>query len=106
MAYITYVTPTGEDITVEVETDRSVMEGAVRHGVPGIVAECGGACSCATCHVYIDTDWMDVVGEPDEAERDMLEFAHEPTQYSRLTCQIKVSDRLDGLRVRIPGKQG
>ena len=105
MTQITYVTPSSEEITVEVEEGHSVMEGAVRNGMVGIVAECGGACSCATCHSYIDPHWIHIVGQADEAEKDMLKLAHAPTHNSRLTCQIKVSDRLNGLRVLIPEKQ-
>jgi len=83
-----------------------VMETAIINGVPGIVAECGGACSCATCHVYVDDAWTDVVGGPSPMEEDMLDFAFEVKPNSRLSCQIKVRDEIDGLLVRVPARQG
>lgn len=78
------------------------MEAAIRNDVPGIAADCGGACSCATCHVYVDPAWVDRVGPPDDMEQSMLEFAENPTTNSRLACQVKLSDALDGLVLRIP----
>lgn len=90
----------------EVPAGLSVMEGATRNNIPGIDADCGGACSCATCHVYIDEAWLGVVGEPGETERQMLDFAENVEASSRLSCQIVVSDGLDGLTVRMPESQG
>jgi len=106
MPQITYVDKLGEERTVEVSSGSSVMEGAVRNGIPGIVAECGGACSCATCHVYVDEAWTARMGEPSDTEKAMLEYAHDPRHNSRLGCQITVSPELDGLRVRTPEQQG
>lgn len=83
----------------------TVMEAAVKNAVPGIEAECGGACSCATCHVYVDDEWREKTGQPDEMEEDMLDFAFDVRDSSRLSCQIKVSDELDGLVVHVPEKQ-
>ena len=80
--------------------------GAVQNGVTGIEAECGGACSCATCHAYVDPDWFDLVGRPSDAELDMLEFAYEPAENSRLTCQVEVREDMDGLRLTLPAQQG
>lgn len=83
------------------------MEGARNNGIDGIKAECGGACSCSTCHAYVDEDWIDRLPEPDSLERDMLDFAHEPdARRSRLTCQIKVTDDLHGLVLDLPSRQG
>ncbi len=106
MVMITYVQPDGVERAVDVPEGRSVMEGAVANDVAGIVAECGGSCSCATCHAYIDKDWMDVVGPPGEDEADMLEFASGATSNSRLTCQIEVTSELEGLKLTIPEEQG
>ena len=106
MAKITYIEDNGTVHETEGETGATVMETAIRNGVPGIVAECGGACSCATCHVYVDENWSDVVGGPSPMEEDMLDFAFDVQPTSRLSCQIKVSDELDGLVVRVPARQG
>ena len=99
----------GNDDTVydlEVQDGSTVMENAVRNGVPGIEAECGGACACATCHVYVDEAWTDRVGEPEPMEEDMLDFAVDVRANSRLSCQITMSAELDGLTVRVPDSQG
>ncbi|MCD1632773.1 (2Fe-2S)-binding protein [Martelella mediterranea] len=99
----------GNDDTVydlEVQDGSTVMENAVRNGVPGIEAECGGACACATCHVYVDEAWTDKVGEPEPMEEDMLDFAVDVRANSRLSCQITMSAELDGLTVRVPDSQG
>jgi 2Fe-2S ferredoxin len=106
MPKITYVEPDGERIEAEGEVGSTVMETAIMNGVPGIVAECGGACSCATCHVYVDPDWADVVGGPSPMEEDMLDFAFDVRETSRLSCQIKVRDEIDGLVVHVPTRQG
>ena len=106
MTKIVYVEPDGERIETEGENGATVMETAILNGVPGIVAECGGACSCATCHVYVDEAWADIVGGPSAMEEDMLDFAYDVRPTSRLSCQIKVRDALDGLLVRVPARQG
>lgn len=105
MARITFIQPDGTENTVEAEPGMTVMEAAVKNSVRGIAAECGGACSCATCHVYVEDDWRQATGEPEAMEEDMLDFAFDVRPESRLSCQIKVTSELDGLRVRIPEKQ-
>jgi 2Fe-2S ferredoxin len=105
MARITYIEHDGTEHGVEVDTGLSVMEGAVRNGIPGIDADCGGACACATCHVYVDPDWSKAVGTPAADEIDLLDFAEDVRQNSRLSCQIPVSEALDGLIVRMPERQ-
>ena len=105
MAKITYVTHDDNSFEVEAVNGSTVMENAIKNSVPGIEAECGGACACATCHVYVDGDWKDVVGDPEVMEEDMLDIAWEVQPNSRLSCQIKVTDDLDGLVVRVPEKQ-
>lgn len=105
MAKITFVQPDGTETTVEAAAGVTVMEAAKINSIDGIEAECGGACACATCHVYVDNAWREKVGQPSEMEEDMLDFAFEVRETSRLSCQIKVSDELDGLKVRIPEKQ-
>jgi 2Fe-2S ferredoxin len=105
MAKITYIQPDGAEQTVDAEPGMTVMETAKKNLVPGIEAECGGACACATCHVYVDEAWREKVGGPSEMEEDMLDFAFDVRKGSRLSCQIKVSDALDGLIVRVPEKQ-
>ncbi|MCR8724555.1 (2Fe-2S)-binding protein [Frigidibacter sp. ROC022] len=106
MARITFITSDERRFEVDAENGASVMESAVRAGVPGIEAECGGACSCATCHVYVEPEFAEVVGEAGPMEADMLEFAWEPAPNSRLSCQLTVSDSLDGLVLRVPREQG
>ncbi len=105
MAKITYIEHTGTAHEIDVENGQSVMEGAVKHAVPGIDADCGGACACATCHVYVDAAWLSRTGERTEMENSMLDFAEGVTDESRLSCQIKVTDALDGLIVRMPESQ-
>ncbi|WP_274427094.1 2Fe-2S iron-sulfur cluster-binding protein [Chelativorans sp. YIM 93263] len=105
MTKLTYIVPDGTRFDVEAENGSTVMENAIRNGVPGIEAECGGACACATCHVYVDEGWSPTVGEPQAMEEDMLDFAYEVQPNSRLSCQIQVTDELDGLVVRIPERQ-
>ena len=105
MAKITYIDSSGTARTVEAENGATVMETAIRNNIPGIEAECGGACACATCHVYIDEAWRAKTGEPSPMEEDMLDFGYDVRANSRLSCQIKVSDELDGLVVRTPEKQ-
>ena len=105
MPKITYIEHRGKSHVVEVPNELSVMEGAVQNNIPGITADCGGACACATCHVYVDEKWFDKLKKKDEAEQDMLDMAFEPNKFSRLSCQISVSNELDGLAVKIPSKQ-
>jgi 2Fe-2S ferredoxin len=105
MPTLTYITHDGETHKVEAATGTTVMEAAVRAMVPGIEAECGGACACATCHVYVDEAWKEKVGGPSPMEEDMLDFAYDVAETSRLSCQIKVTDELDGLVVRVPERQ-
>ena len=105
MVQITFTDHKGKARNVDAEPGSTVMETAIKHGIPGIEAECGGACACATCHVYIDDAWREKVGEPSPMEEDMLDFAFEVKPNSRLTCQIKVREDLDGLTVRTPERQ-
>ena len=106
MAKITYIEHNGTEHVVEVPTGLTVMEGARDNGIPGIEADCGGACACSTCHVYVGESWVDQLPAKEPMEEDMLDFAWQPDpQKSRLTCQIKVTDAIDGLVVRMPEKQ-
>jgi 2Fe-2S ferredoxin len=105
MAKITFIGADGTRYEVAAENGSTVMENAIRNGVPGIEAECGGACACATCHVYVDEEWRSVTGQPEPMEEDMLDFAYEVRPTSRLSCQIRVSDALDGLVVTVPERQ-
>ncbi len=105
MANITYIEHDGTDHVVDVKDGLSVMEGAIRAGVPGIDADCGGACACATCHVHVDSAWADAIGERSAMEEAMLDFAIGVDDKSRLSCQIKVSEALNGLVVRLPETQ-
>ncbi len=105
MAKINFVDHSGETCSVEAENGSTVMEAAIRNAIPGIEAECGGACACATCHVYIDDAWRDIVGSPTPMEEDMLDFGYDVKPSSRLSCQIKITDALDGLVVVTPERQ-
>lgn len=105
MAKITYIEFDGEEHVLDVDNGFSVMQGAVANGVRGIIGDCAGNCSCATCHVYVDPAWADKLGEPSEIETELLEEVCDPQENSRLSCQIEVSDELDGLIVRLPEKQ-
>jgi 2Fe-2S ferredoxin len=105
MPKIVYVEINGTEHEVEVANGTTLMEGAINHMVPGIEGDCGGLCACATCHVYIPEDWQGYCGEPDELERNILDFAFDVQDNSRLCCQIKVSDELDGIRVLMPERQ-
>jgi 2Fe-2S ferredoxin len=105
MAKITFIQHNGTEQTVDAVAGMSVMEAAVKHMVPGIDADCGGACACATCHVFVEPEWVGKTGARSTMEEDMLDFAFDVRAESRLSCQIKVSDALDGLRVRVPEKQ-
>ena len=105
MPKITFIDPHNTARTVDAEVGSTVMENAIRNGVPGIEAECGGACACATCHVYVDENFAAETGRPSAMEESMLDFAENVEPNSRLSCQIKVSDALDGLVVRMPESQ-
>ena len=106
MPKINYKDNQGNCKTIEVENGLSVMEGAIQNDIPGIDADCGGGMSCATCHVYVNNEWLDKLTEKEDGEEDMLDMAFEPKKNSRLSCQLIVSDKLDGLVVNIPSKQG
>ena len=106
MVKITYIDAEGTSRSVEAEDGSTVMENAIRNGIPGIEAECGGACACATCHVYVAEEWREAVGEPEPMEEDMLDFAFDVRPTSRLSCQIRVTPELDGLVVHVPKDQG
>lgn len=106
MTKLTIVTFDGAAHELDVANGSTVMENAVRNSVPGIDAECGGACACATCHVYVDDAWTEAVGGPEPMEEDMLDFAFDVRPTSRLSCQIKMTDELDGLVVHVPERQG
>jgi 2Fe-2S ferredoxin len=105
MARITFIQNDGVERVVEAEPGMTVMEAAVKNNVAGIAAECGGACACATCHVYVEEAWREKTGAPEQMEEDMLDFAFDVRPASRLSCQIKVTDALDGLVVRTPERQ-
>ena len=105
MAKIKYIEHNGKEHIVEVQNGLTVMEGAVQNDIPGIDADCGGSMSCATCHVYVKEDWYDKLPKKEMGEDDMLDQAYEPKSNSRLSCQIMVSDDLDGLSVYMPEKQ-
>jgi 2Fe-2S ferredoxin len=105
MAKITYIEFSGAEHTIDVRNGFTVMEGAVKNNVPGIDADCGGACACATCHVYVDPAWVEKTGKASAMEESMLDFAENVTETSRLSCQIKVTDELEGLIVRMPESQ-
>ncbi len=106
MVKITYTDSAGAARTVEGQVGATVMETALRNAIPGIDAECGGACACATCHVYVAPEWQAIVGKASQMEEDMLDFAFEVRPNSRLSCQIKVTPALEGLSVATPAKQG
>jgi len=105
MPKITYIEHSGTRHVVDAKSGQTAMEAAIANMVPGIVAECGGACSCATCHVYVDEAWTERVGGPSEMEEDMLDFAFDVRPTSRLSCQIKLTDELDGLVLYVPEEQ-
>ena len=105
MPKITYIEHSGKEHVVEATAGQSVMEAAIKHAVPGIDADCGGACACATCHVYVDPAWTAKTGSASSMEQSMLDFANDVEDNSRLSCQIKVTAELDGLVVRMPKSQ-
>jgi 2Fe-2S ferredoxin len=106
MASATYIEHDGSTHTVDVAIGTSLKDGSVRHNLPGIVAECGGMCSCATCHVYVDEAWMSRLEEPDPEESELVEFLDKYQPNSRLSCQILMAEELDGIVVRVPEYQG
>ena len=105
MPKITYIEHSGTEHVIDAPIGQTVMEVAVKNAVPGIDADCGGACACATCHVYVDEAWTAKTGEASGMEQSMLDFANEPKENSRLSCQIKITDALDGLIIRLPESQ-
>jgi len=105
MPKITYIEHNGTQHTVDVPVGLTVMEGAVNNNVPGIDADCGGACACSTCHAYVNPDWVAKLPPREDMEMDMLDFAYEPNERSRLTCQVKVTPEMDGLVLQLPEKQ-
>lgn len=106
MPKITYIEHNGTEHVVDVANGLTVMEGARDNNIPGIEADCGGACACSTCHVYVNADWVAKLPAKDAMEEDMLDFAWQPdAERSRLTCQLKVTDALEGLIVQMPEKQ-
>ncbi len=105
MLKVTFIQPDGSEQGVETDSGLTLMESAKMNDVPGVEAECGGACACATCHVYVDDAWREKTGKPSQMEEDMLDFAFDVRESSRLSCQIKLTPELDGLVVRVPAKQ-
>ena len=105
MAKVTYNTQDNQTHTIDIQNGLTVMEGAVQNDIPGIDADCGGGMACATCHVYVNEEWFDKIPVKEDGEEDMLDMAYEPNKFSRLSCQIIVSDELDGLVVKVPEKQ-
>ena len=105
MPKITYIEHNNKSHEIEVSNGLSVMEGAVQNNIPGIDADCGGSCACATCHVYVDEQWFSKLPNKENAEEDMLDMAFEPNKFSRLGCQITVSEELDGMVVKMPSRQ-
>ena len=105
MPKITYIDVSGEERTVEVKNGLTVMEGAVQNNIPGIDADCGGGMACATCHVYVKQEWFNKLPKAEDGEQDMIDMAFEPKKNSRLSCQLIVSDELDGIVVTTPSKQ-
>ena len=106
MPKVTYIEASGKKHEIQVDAGLSIMEGAVQNSVPGIDADCGGSCACATCHVYVDEQWTEKVPEITDAEKDMLDFAFETKSNSRLSCQLMLEDKHDGIVVNLPEKQG
>ena len=105
MPKITYIEHSGKSHTINVANGLSVMEGAVQNNIPGIDADCGGSMACATCHVYVKEEWFNKLPKKEDGEEDMLDMAYEPNKFSRLSCQLTVSDKLEGMIVNLPEKQ-
>ena len=106
MAKVTYIEHSNNEHLIDVPSGLTIMEGAIQNDIPGIDADCGGSMACATCHVYVDEKWYNKLEKKQDGEEDMLDMAYEPKKFSRLSCQIVVSDELDGIKVKIPLKQG
>jgi len=106
MPKVTFIKPDGSQSVIEAKEGATLMQAGIDNGISGIVAECGGCCQCATCHVYVAPEWTEAVGKPSQMEEDMLDFAAEVRPNSRLSCQIKVTEALDGLIVTTPARQG
>ena len=106
MPKVTYIEYNGKEHEIEVEKGLSIMEGAIQNGIPGIDGDCGGACVCATCHVYVKEEWLDKLVDQNESEKDMLDFAFETKSNSRLSCQLMLDDKHNGIVVNLPEKQG
>ena len=106
MAKIIFNTHDNQTHTIDIQNGLTVMEGAVQNDIPGIDADCGGGMACATCHVYVKEEWFDKLPKKEDGEEDMLDMAFEPNKFSRLSCQLLVSDELDGLTISMPSKQG
>ena len=105
MTKIVYIEHSGKSHIINVQNGLTVMEGAIQNNIPGIDADCGGSMACATCHVYVKEEWFDKLPKKEDGEEDMLDMAFEPKKFSRLSCQLMVSDDLDGLVVNLPAKQ-
>ena len=105
MTKIIYIEHSGKEHTIDVQNGLTVMEGAVQNDIPGIDADCGGSMACATCHVYVNDEWYNKLDEKTEGEDDMIDQAYDPKKNSRLSCQITVSEKIEGLVVRLPEKQ-
>ena len=105
MTKIVYIEHSGKSHSINVQNGLTVMEGAIQNNIPGIDADCGGSMACATCHVYVKEEWFDKLPKKEDGEEDMLDMAFEPKKFSRLSCQLMVSDDLDGLVVNLPTKQ-
>ena len=105
MPKITYIEHSGKSHTIQVQNGLTVMEGAVQNNIPGIDADCGGSMACATCHVYVKEEWFDKLPKKEDGEEDMIDMAYEPNKFSRLSCQLIVSNELEGLVVNLPEKQ-
>ena len=105
MPKITYIEHSGKSHTIQVQNGLTVMEGAVQNNIPGIDADCGGSMACATCHVYVKEEWFDKLPKKEDGEEDMIDMAYEPNKFSRLSCQLIVTNELEGLTVDLPEKQ-
>ena len=105
MSKVTYIESNGKSHTIDVQNGLTVMEGAIQNNIPGIDADCGGSMACATCHVYVKEEWFNKIPKKEDGEEDMLDMAHEPNKFSRLSCQIIVTEDLDGMVVQLPSKQ-
>ena len=105
MVKITFIEFDKTEHMIDADEGMSLMEVALQNGVPGIDADCGGACACATCHVYVDKSWVEKTGEAEQMEQDMLDFAFDVNEQSRLSCQVKITDDLDGIIINLPEKQ-